>query len=123
VITNGFIAYGVDILHQPVRFAQDRLPRTQVTQERSAAYELEGVRTDGKATSGVWEELGRRFPDYIDVYTQTAYDCYRIVVNSISRGEDLVNTGLQMLMLPPVRTSSHNILSARIWWRTSTTPN
>jgi hypothetical protein len=61
--------------------------------------------TDGKATSSsVWEELGRAgFQDYIDVYTQTAYDCYRIVVNSISSGEDLVNTGLQMLMLPPVQ--------------------
>jgi hypothetical protein len=101
VITNGFIAWRGHFLHQPVRFAQDRLPRTQVT-ERSAAYELEVYGTDGKPIFPAYGELGRGFPDYIDVYTQTAYDCYRIVVNSISSG-DLVNTGLQMLMLPPVQ--------------------
>jgi hypothetical protein len=28
-------------------------------------------------SSSVWEELGRAGQDYIDVYTQTAYDCYR----------------------------------------------
>jgi hypothetical protein len=28
-------------------------------------------------SSSAWEELGRAGQDYIDVYTQTAYDCYR----------------------------------------------
>jgi hypothetical protein len=92
-------------LHRPVRFAQDRFAQDSGHTERSAAYELEVYGTDGEAiSSSVWEELGRAgFQDYIDVYTQTAYDCYRIVVNSMRRGEDLVNTGLQMLMLPPVQ--------------------
>jgi hypothetical protein len=45
-------------------------------------------------------ELGRAgFQDYIDVYTQT-----RLLSSSTPHdGEDLVNTGLQMLMLPPVQ--------------------
>jgi hypothetical protein len=97
-----------------------------VGQERSTTYELEVYGTDRKATSSsAWEELGRAgFQDYIDVYTQTAYDCYRVVVNSISSGENLVTTGLQMLMLPPVQNVSRNIrLLDRTWSHTLTIPN
>jgi hypothetical protein len=33
----------------------------------------------GRLQAPAWEELGRAgFQDYIDVYTQTAYDCYRV---------------------------------------------
>jgi hypothetical protein len=106
VITNGFTGYGVDVFYTgPYVLRRVLLPRTQVGQndQRPTSWRVYG--TDGKATSSsVWEELGRAgFQDYIDVYTQTAYDCYRVVVNSISSGETLVNTGLQMLMLPPVQ--------------------
>jgi hypothetical protein len=89
--------------------------------QRPTSWRVYG--TDRKATSSsAWEELGRAgFQDYIDVYTQTAYDCYRVVVNSISSGENLVTTGLQMLMLPPVQNVSRNIrLLDRTWSHTLT---
>jgi hypothetical protein len=99
VITNGFIAYGVDTFTARTfcagSFAQDSGHRTN--DQRPTSW-----RVYGRTVRPLLPAYGRtrRFQDYIDVYTQTAYDCYRIVVNSISSGEDLVNTGLQMLMLP-----------------------
>jgi hypothetical protein len=86
VTRHGFTAYGVDVFYTGP-YVLRRVCCLEPKWDRTINDLRVGeCGTDRKATSSsAWEELGRAgFQDYIDVYTQTAYDCYR-VVNSISR--------------------------------------
>lgn len=107
VMTNGYTGFGVDLyLDGAYVLRRVNLPRVTVGQHDNRPTSWRVYGTDGRAmASSTWEELGRAgFQDHIDVYTQNAYDGYRIVVNSISSGDSLVNNGLQLLTLPPAQS-------------------
>jgi hypothetical protein len=59
---------------------------------------------------GVWEELVAQV-SRVEIYTQTAYDGYHIVVNSISSGEALVNLRSADVHATACRDTAVSILS------------